>query len=280
MPASEPDPSPEQWNPARIEPRGLRGGLLVQARVIKALFLREIITRFGRRNIGFLWLFVEPVLFVAIVTAIWTATRDIHRSQLPIAAFTLTGYTSVFLWRNTPSRCIGALSANQSLLYHRYVKMLDVYLARILLEFAGATMSFLGLGLMMWLAGWIAPPENVLQVIAGWVLLGWLGIGMALTLGPLSERFPVIQKLWPPIAILLFFLSGTSFLVDSLPTKAQEWLLYLPMVHGLEFLREGFFGSYFRAHYQLGYMITCSMLLTLFGLSQVRRVALNETQLA
>lgn len=255
-------------------------GLRIQARIIWALLLREIITRFGRRNIGFLWLFVEPALFVIVITAIWTATHDLHRSQIPIAAFTLTGYTAMLMWRNTPSRCIGALSSNQSLLYHRQVTMLDIYLARILLEFAGVTTSFMVLGLLMWLAGWLTPPENVLQVMGGWGLLAWFGMALALTLGPLSERYPVVQKLWSPMAILLFILSGTSFLLDTFPASVRYWLLWLPMTSGLEYLREGFFGSDFRAHYDIGYMCIATMLLMMFGLSQVRRVALNEIPIA
>jgi hypothetical protein len=43
------------------------------------------------------------------VTALWTATKSVHGSDLPIVAFALTGYSSVLLWRNMPGRCIGAL---------------------------------------------------------------------------------------------------------------------------------------------------------------------------
>lgn len=256
--------------------RTIRDGLATQIRVIRALFFREIITRYGRRNLGFAWLFIEPALFVIVVTAIWTATRSIHQSQIPIAALTLTGYTSMQLWRNTPGRCIGALSANGTLLHHSRVKMLDIYLARILLEFAGVTTAFVVLAYAMWLTGWIELPEKPLQVMAGWILLAWFGLGMALTLGPLSERFPIIQKLWPLVAILLFIFSGVSFLLDTLPPQIRGWMLWLPMANGLEYLREGFFGSFFKAHYDLLYLITVNLSLTAFGLTQVKRVKLNE----
>ncbi|MFN5779339.1 MAG: capsule polysaccharide export ABC transporter permease, partial [Novosphingobium sp.] len=44
-------------------PSGLTQAWQVQRRVIGALLLREMLTRYGRNNIGFLWLFVEPMLF-------------------------------------------------------------------------------------------------------------------------------------------------------------------------------------------------------------------------
>jgi ABC-type polysaccharide/polyol phosphate export permease len=31
--------------------------------VLGALLIRELLTRYGRHNIGFLWLFVEPMIF-------------------------------------------------------------------------------------------------------------------------------------------------------------------------------------------------------------------------
>ena len=40
------------------ESPSLLHSLRVQRRVIGALFMREALTRYGRHNIGFLWLFV------------------------------------------------------------------------------------------------------------------------------------------------------------------------------------------------------------------------------
>lgn len=251
----------------------LRRSWQIQRRVIWALFLREILTRYGRHNIGFLWLFVEPMLFTLGVTALWTATKSVHGSNLPIVAFALTGYSSVLLWRNMPARTIGAITPNLSLLYHRNVRPIDIYLSRLLLEAAGATVSFTTLGLLFRALGMIELPENVLQVIAGWLMLAWFGFSLALLLGALSEKSEIVEKLWHPASYLLFPLSGAAFMVDVLPPEGREVVLFLPMVHGVEFLREGFFGSAFVAHYDLGYMALVNLALTFFGLLQERSLA-------
>ena len=49
----------------------LRQSFVIQMRVIWALTIRELMTRYGRHNIGFLWLFVEPMMFTVGVTALW-----------------------------------------------------------------------------------------------------------------------------------------------------------------------------------------------------------------
>lgn len=245
----------------------------IQRRVIWALLLREILTRYGRHNIGFLWLFVEPMIFTLGVTVLWTATKSLHGSSLPIVAFAITGYSTVLLWRNMPTRCIGALEPNLGLLYHRYVRPLDIYLARLILEAAGATMSFVILTLFFHFLGWLALPEDVLQVAGGWLMTAWFGFSLALFVGSLSESSETIEKLWHPAAYFAFPLSGAAFLVDALPPIAQKYILLLPMVHGVEYLREGFFGSAIVAHYDMGYMAICNSVLTLLGLMQIKRIS-------
>jgi ABC-2 type transport system permease protein/capsular polysaccharide transport system permease protein len=245
----------------------------IQRRVIWALMLREMLTRYGRHNIGFLWLFAEPMLFTLGVTALWTAAKTIHGSNIPIVAFAITGYSSVLLWRNMSNRTIGAIAPNLSLLYHRNVRPIDIYMSRLLLEAAGATMSFVFLVLFFNFIGWLEYPQDLLQVAGAWCMLAWFGICLALFLGALSETSETVEKLWHPAAYILFPLSGAAFLVDALPEAAQKFVLILPMVHGVEFLREGYFGSQITAHYDIPYMGMWNVLLTLFGLAKTRQIS-------
>ena len=259
---------------ARVSPEhNLRRSWEIQVRVLGALLMRETLTRYGRHNIGFLWLFVEPMIFTLGVTALWIATKSVHGSDLPIVAFALTGYSSVLLWRNMPGRCTGALMGNLALMYHRNIKVLDIYLARVILEFAGATISFATLGLTFISFGILAPPQDIIQVATGWLLLAWFGGALAILLGALSHRSELVEKLWHPASYLLFPLSGSAFLVAALPPAAQQIVLYIPTVHGVELLREGWFGARARAIYDLSYLIPFNLVLTVGGLLQVRRVA-------
>lgn len=247
----------------------------IQRRIVYALFMREILTRFGRHNLGFLWLVAEPMLFTVGVTALWTATKSLHGSDLPIVAFALTGYSSVLLWRNMPSRCVGALAPNLGLMYHRNVRTIDIYLSRLLLEFAGATMSIVLLTLFFYAIEWLELPQDALQVIGGWLMLTWFGVAFALIIGALSEMSEVVEKLWHPIAYFTFPLSGAAFLVDTLPKQAQDIILFMPMVHGVEFIREGWFGARALAHYDMAYMGIVNAVMTYIGLVLVRRVSRN-----
>lgn len=241
--------------------------------------MREIITRYGRHNIGFMWMFVGPMLIVLAVLALHAATPGIGLSGgVSIVGFAVTGYSAAFLWRNMPSRCMLAIEPNLALMYHRNVKVIDIYASRILLEAVGQTLAFILLSLFFIFWGWMEAPVDILKVLTGWFMLAWFGGALAIALGALSETLQFIAKLWGPISFFTIALSGAMYMVDWLPVTIKDLLLYFPMIHGMEILREGYFGVTIRANYNLWYMAGWCLCLTLLGLMLVktaeRRVAL------
>lgn len=248
----------------------LRASFAIQRRIIWALLMREVITRFGRENIGVLWLIGEPMMFTLGVAALWAAGGMHTVSVIPIVAFAITGYSSVLLWRNTVTRCTTGIRDNTGLLYHRNVRVLDVMVTRIILEAAGATASFVVLSCVFIGLESIHPPVDMLKVVAGWLMLAWFGAALAITVAAGTSYSEIVERLWHPASYLLFPLSGAAFMVEWLPTAAQRAVLTLPMVHSVELIREGYFGNVVRTHYDMGYMAFVNLTLTLIGLFLLR----------
>lgn len=248
----------------------LMRSVAIQMRVIGALLMREVITRYGRHNIGFMWLFVEPMLFTLGVAALWTATKAAHGSSLPIVPFAVTGYSSVLLWRNGSSRCAKAIEPNLSLLYHRNVRVIDVFAARLILEIGGSTISLMVISLAFMAIGWMPAPVDILKMMVAWFLLAWFAVSLGLIVGALSERSEMFERIWHTFMYLLFPLSGAVFMVDWLPKTAQELILWIPMVHGTEMLRHGYFGEAVRTYEDPAYLMLWDLCLLLIGLALVR----------
>jgi capsular polysaccharide transport system permease protein len=245
--------------------------LAIQRRVISALVLREMLTRYGRHNIGFLWLFLEPMLFAIGITIMWTYLH-IAKGNITVAGFALTGYSAIVMWRNTVNKMTNTASSNKGLLHHRQVKILDLVLARIFLEFAGVTTSLVFLTIIFNQLDLMPLPVNPLVALIGWFYLMWFvsGVGMiAAYLGELSELF---DRVWHVLMYLTLPFTGAFYMVAWLPPEVQKILLWSPMVNAVELFREGYFGPSVQTIYSIQYLVIANSLLTFIGLVMVRKV--------
>lgn len=245
----------------------------IQCRVVGALLMREILTRYGRHNLGFLWLFLEPMLFTIGITLLWYQMRGdhVHNSNISVIAFAITGYSTVLLWRNTANRCINAIAPNFSLLHHRNVRIIDLFTARIILEVAGATISLITLMCVFTLVGLLKPPADMLTMIFAWILLAWFAAALGLLVGIACSRSELLDRLWHTLTYLIFPLSGALFMVAWLPPKAQQIILWVPMVHLTEMLRHGFFGSVVKTYEDPSFVMMVNAIMSLLGLVLVRQ---------
>jgi capsular polysaccharide transport system permease protein len=116
-------------------------------------------------------------------------------------------------------------------------------------------------------------PVDLLEVLFGWLMLAWFGASLALLIGAGTAFSEVVERLWGPASYLLFPLSGAGFMVEWMPADLQQFVLLLPMVHGTEILREGYFGNVVKTHYDVGYMAACCLALTLAGLFVVNQAS-------
>ena len=260
-------------------PSTLASSLRVQWRVIYALLMREIITRFGRHNIGFLWLFLEPILFTVGVVILWTQTRNLHGFRVDVAPFIVTGYSTLLMWRNCSFRGIKAIEANRSLMYHRNVRVIDIFFARMTLEVLAVTASILTVMVTLWLLEFIKPPSDSLLMLCGWFFLAWFSVCLGVILGCLSEYSDIVERLWHPMSYFMLSVSGAFFMADWLPTFLHPFAPYVPMLNASEMIRSGYFGDKVITHYdmQIGAFI-CSVM-TLISLALIVKVrALLESK--
>jgi capsular polysaccharide transport system permease protein len=244
----------------------------IQKRVIHALLMREIITRFGRHNIGFLWLFLEPILFTLGVVSLWTFTRDLHGFKVQVAPFVVTGYSTLLMWRNCSFRGLKAIESNRSLMYHRNVRIADIFIARMLLEVCAITASFAVVMITFLAFELILPPADTFLMLLGWFVLCWFSVTLGVILGCLSEYSDIVERLWHPTSYFMLTISGAFFMVDWLPIFLHEVATYVPMLNATEMIRGGYFGERVKTHYNGIYAIVACTIMTIISLILLQRV--------
>jgi capsular polysaccharide transport system permease protein len=250
----------------------LSKGWDIQVRVIKALMLRELTTRFGRENIGFLWVMAEPLLFALLVGLLWRALKGPVEYGVDIVAFVVTGYIPLVLFRSTVQRAVHSFSANSGLMYHRQVKVLDIILVRFFLELIGHMMAYLFIGLVLGVIGFFPWPYDIGFLILGWLYYSLFTFAVALVIAPLSEMSEVLEKLVGVTTYIMIPFSGSFYLVSILDPAAAAAVLLSPPVHGMEMMRYGVFGPGIDAQYDFVYPLAFCLPLILVGLLLCRMV--------
>jgi capsular polysaccharide transport system permease protein len=250
--------------PARPQKR--ENWLARQTRIISALMIREMTTRYGRDGLGFAWIVLEPMSFCVGVLILWSLTKPPFEHGIRLQAFSLTGYMCIILLRHMISYSFTAIQANIGLMHHRQVKPLHILISRNLLELGGTTATFILVYIALLAMGLIEVPANLLLAYCGWLMMAWVSVGLALLMTGLAIRFEPVERIVGLLTYVLIPLSGAFFMVSWLPPKAQEIILYLPFPHAVEMLRAGVFGPFVETHYDWFYALSFGMVLNLVGL--------------
>ncbi|OHT18292.1 ABC transporter permease [Edaphosphingomonas haloaromaticamans] len=250
----------------------LRQGWRVQSRVVAALLIREMHTRFGRENIGFLWMMVEPLLFAGLVALIWRVMKGPEEHGVDIVTFVVSGYIPLVLFRHAVNRSVSIFVANGSLLYHRQVRIIDFIISRFLLEMIGSMMAYVFIATALYMLGFFPSPADVGMLIVGWVLYSLFTLSLCFIIAPLSEMSPVLEKFMPVTTYVMIPFSGTFTMVAWLPAQARELILWSPWVSAMEMMRHGLFGDKVQTYYVYSVPIAASMICTVIGLALCRHV--------
>jgi capsular polysaccharide transport system permease protein len=243
-----------------------------QARVIWALMIREMHTRYGRENLGFLWVIGEPILFCAGVTIVWSAIRPAHEHGLPVPAFVATGYMPLTMWRHCVQRAVKAFESNGSLLFHQQVSPLDIITARVILEVFGSFLAGVVVISCGVAVGVMDLPKAYGPIYMGLFFQALFSYASALIIAALSEQSDVLEKFITVFTYLSLPLSGAFTMVDWLPPAAQRIVLWSPSVQNLEMIRGGQFGPTSHPIYNVLFDTQITVILLVIGMSLTLRV--------
>ena len=184
--------------PPLLPLRGFRETAYVQSRVLDALVIRYLLSRYGRDNIGFVWLLMQPILLTLLIVIFWTLSGRLDGRGINVAAFALSGFMPLSLWRFMSTGAgINLIQKNRNLLYHRDITYLDIVFATQALEFIGTTAAMVIVTSILIILGVIAPIQDYYAAIMGWLLMGALGFGFGCLIAGLKEKKKTEDSLIP-----------------------------------------------------------------------------------
>ncbi len=237
-----------------------------QRLVLWALLHREAVTRFGRYKMGVLWMLVEPLIGVLVLGLVFGPLIGRTAPDMPFAFFLLNGFVLLKTFSGTMMAGIGAINSNMGLLIFPKVRPLDLILARFLFELTSSILSFIVFCIVgMWMG--IQLSLGYLHILLATFVITWLlGCGAGFVLSVSVAYFESADKVAAFIKRPLLFLSCVLHPLYYLPGRAQEILLFNPLVHTIELSRKCLFPLYHISEVNLLYPTIVAIIFLAIGI--------------
>ncbi len=251
------------------------GGL----RVIVALILREMSTRYGRTPGGYIWAVLEPLGMIVILGWAFSLLARSPSLGTSFLLFKATGFLILQIFNVLGGQVGNSLTFSKPLLKYPRVTWVDAIAGRFtlnLIVLLVVTILILS-GIMIY--DGVTATLNWPAIFLAVGLAAALGLGVGCLNCFLFMRFPVWNQLWSILTRPLFLISGVIILYEDMPAIGRDYLWYNPLLHLTGLMREGFYPLYRPTYISVTYVgvwVVIPMVLGLLLLRRFHRELLNR----
>lgn len=245
-----------------------RSSLNIMLSAWKALFLREALARISGGRARWVWVLLEPLVHQAFITFMLVVIRQRVVAGMDVMTWVAIGVLTFFMFRRPAMQGLEAINANSAMFAYRQVRPVDTIFVRAALE---AFLTFL-IALLVFAALALLErrivPDDPLVVMAAVFGMWLFGLGFALALSVPCELVDEVGKLVKFAMMPVYLISCVIFPIQMVPYPFNQWLLYNPLLHGVEAARAGYSENYHAVQgLDLPYLYTCAVCLIFIGLA-------------
>lgn len=209
-------------------------------RVIHALMLRDMRTRFLGSYWGYLIAVLWPVVHVFLIAGAMSLRGALPPMCESMMLFVATGAVPVLAFRYISREIMKGVMLNKPLTYYPQVKMLDVIVARTIVEIVSSFMGVIVVFGILMAFGVNPMPIDMVPAVGGYLCGILLGIGFGVINATVVIVFPGWMMGYVLISIVIYLASGVMFLPNYLPDKIYELLKWNPLLQIVEWVRLGY----------------------------------------
>jgi capsular polysaccharide transport system permease protein len=246
--------------------------ITAQGRLLVALMLRDIKTRFGGTELGFLFAIVWPLTHIMIQIVINAAVgRAVPFGDSP-ALWSATGVIPFIAFSYMSRFLMFGMVMNKPLLSFPIVKTTDLLFARAIVEVLSAAIVVIVTLLIFSVVGIDCMPRDIVQAFLAMLAMMFLGLGFGVINGIIAAAVPFWLTGYSLLIVVFWLTSGVYIIPDALPEVARVALSYLPYVQGVEWMRSAYYDSYGAGILDKSYMLSFAAITLFAGLAIERLV--------
>ncbi len=230
-----------------------RSGLVVMNSSIRALFLRELQTRFGQYRLGYLWVLLEPLFTIGVMVILFGSIMHKILPGISYEVFLINGIIPFLMFRAGVTLSMSAVRSNQGLFSYKPVKPIDAMLARNFLELFLKFIAYTAFSLVFIWMGYDISFSYLPKLLGYWLILFIFMVAFSLVFMVLADFSKEIEKFISVAFLLLYLMSGVLYSIQIIAQEYREYLLWNPLIHIFELMRNavspsGFVAQRFERH--------------------------------
>ncbi|GJD90485.1 Polysialic acid transport protein KpsM [Methylobacterium hispanicum] len=210
-------------------------------RVLHALMLRDMRTRFGASYWGYAVVVLWPCAHVFMLVAIYYFRKVPAPIGESSPIFFASGAVPVLVYQYMSREVMKSVGANRPLTYYPQVKLIDVIIARLLVEIVSGSLTLITVLAILTALGIDPRPADPFTAVTGFLAAILLGIGIGFVNVCIMAFFPTWALGYVLFNIIIYITSGVMFLPNYLPEQLYAIFKYNPAVQIIEWVRLGYY---------------------------------------
>ncbi|MEC7120185.1 MAG: ABC transporter permease [Pseudomonadota bacterium] len=245
-----------------------RSSWQIQLAAIRALFWREVQTRFGSYDLrlGYLWVILSPGLQILFMVLLFSFIKVRVVPHMEYALFLVAGMIPWMMFANCATRSLGAVSANKGLFNYRPVLPIDAVIARSALEGLLYFNVFIVFLAGLWWLGYDISLSNIPLLCMSWICLWLFSVGVALIMTVIGHWSDEVANFIRIFIRIMYFTSGILYSLHVLPVEYLKYVLWNPVPHVLEYMRYAVAPNYPIDHVSYPYFLQSMLIVIFLGL--------------
>ncbi len=211
---------------------------------VRAVIFREIRSRYTGDKLGYLWAYIAPLAWIAIIYILFQLLGRSSPIDTDIASFIFSGIIPYLSARFIINAVMRARMAYRNLMTLPSVTALTVYLSVFILELFNSILIYAVLLCLNYIVFGFFEIDEPIVAIWGFLLACGSGGAFGFLIVNLARKSEIFAKATPIFLRPLFYLSGVFYTVNELPPSLVGWIYWNPLLHAIEILRDGLFVSY------------------------------------
>ena len=224
---------------------------------VRAVLLRKLREVSTRNSLGLLWLIAEPTLYVGLIIALYTYLGRPSVMNMEIAPFAVTGVLTMLMFRQTFIRVAAAIRAEVYLLALPPIQITGLALCQgavLYISFIHATVFIL---IVIAVFDFGPFPVNWQLAFLIWTAMWLFAVSLGVILAYVSTYTQIIMKSMFILMRFISMCSGIFYVSEQFPEEYSQYLLWNPLLHGLQLLRSAYFSGYKSADASMNFFLCC-----------------------